>query len=340
MGRIGRGRSILSRATETGQAAIVEMLLEAGASVEGGTEPPLRVAAARGDALLVELLLEAGADVDGPGLETPLLAAASGGHEEVLEILLEDGADIYHEGPDGLDALHRAAGAGRRRAFEALATAYPKRMRQPALALLDEALDERRRAASAVADLIRLVREGKPEVVARKVRNGGVDVNEWDDRGFTLIFAAAEQGDHELIRLLAEAGARLDVRARNDDGQTPLIRAIRGRSPHRDRTAEFMAHVGSDIDQRCARGLTPLMHAVEADVDSEAPDERFAATTTALLRLGANLDATDSDGNTAKELTKRKALGARTSSARRRRLHQMLRYLETARQDDPLRRHG
>ncbi|HEX2033457.1 MAG TPA: ankyrin repeat domain-containing protein [Chloroflexota bacterium] len=77
---------------------------------------PLIRAAERGELDVVELLLDAGADVDGAcgcsAGETPLWAAAAADYPQVVAYLLQRGADPNAPGPRGHTALHLAAMRG------------------------------------------------------------------------------------------------------------------------------------------------------------------------------------------------------------------------------------
>lgn len=87
----------LGRAAESGDAALVEELLAAGAPadarLEGGATALMR-ASARGYADVARVLLDAGADANARRADgfSPLLLAVFFGHEEVVRLLLERGA--------------------------------------------------------------------------------------------------------------------------------------------------------------------------------------------------------------------------------------------------------
>lgn len=70
----------------------------------------------------------------------------------------------------------------------------------------------------------RAARSGDVAELKAHIREG-VDVNEADDYGSTMLHAAAEQGHTEVVRLLLSKGA--DVRP-NERGSTPLDRAASG----------------------------------------------------------------------------------------------------------------
>lgn len=88
------GHSALYMAARAGQAAAAELLIGAGASVNGPVNKagPLHAAAAAGHTTLVKLLMESGADaqrVDDAG-KTPLHLAEEGGHAACKDALCSD----------------------------------------------------------------------------------------------------------------------------------------------------------------------------------------------------------------------------------------------------------
>jgi len=183
-----------------------------------------------------------------------------------------------------------------------------------------------------LAELKERLEKGDGEAVVSFLKGGALDVEARDDWGRTPLMAAAYLGDPKVVRTLLTAGADVGAADDTDAGHTALVYAVKSLSPERNRTVEALVEAGADVDRRCGRNQrTPLMHAAEADVylDRE-PHMSFALTTKKLLELGADVHAKDRKGNTVWRLLKRDALGARTSSVYRRRLHQMLRALEHA----------
>ncbi|MET9467180.1 ankyrin repeat domain-containing protein [Streptomyces sp. NPDC006544] len=111
----------LERAVREGHAAVVRLLLEAGAVADQPTgeyqeTTPLCVAAARGHTAVVEALLDAGVHPEDRSRlgHLPLVLAATahaGGHPLTVDLLLRRGADIDAE-MKGRTALDWAAGFG------------------------------------------------------------------------------------------------------------------------------------------------------------------------------------------------------------------------------------
>ncbi len=100
----------LGRAARGGDAAVVRLLLEAGAPAGATTF------AALGDlrALTAALKEDPGAlQAQGPGGVTPLHAAAAHGRVEAVRLLLARGADPNAQTDDGITPLHLCSGAPR-----------------------------------------------------------------------------------------------------------------------------------------------------------------------------------------------------------------------------------
>lgn len=98
------GGSLLVLAVSLRHTGIVKRLLAAGAPVE---PEALGAACGRGHVALVAMLLEAGADVNGPS--ESLVEAASGGQTKMIQWLLKHGAKLEKQ---GAPALHMAANNG------------------------------------------------------------------------------------------------------------------------------------------------------------------------------------------------------------------------------------
>jgi ankyrin repeat protein len=125
----GDGMTALHWAAEMDDAAMTQLLLQAGASVEATTRighyTPLHVASKRGATEVVRLLLGAGADsraVSSNTQVTPLhLAAASAADPALVRLLIEGGAVIdARESSSGQTPLMFAAGSGRNAAVKVL----------------------------------------------------------------------------------------------------------------------------------------------------------------------------------------------------------------------------
>lgn len=250
-----RGETLLE-AVETGVIEIVADLLAAGENPNGGARhwSTLAKAVDRGDAAMVRILLDAGADVH-DRLESGrwLVHPGSVGDTEIRRMLVEaawrrdrlDAAlirDCLWSGvidPDepvgGTTALIRNAGAGSVSVVRVLLEAGA----DPNLA------DTAGRTPFAAA-----LEAGSFETMAL-LAGAGADVNASCARG-TALHLAAEEGSLWFARIFLRAGARVD--APSDTG-TPLHRAIRH---GHGRMVRLLVHEeGADMSARDSRGRTP-----------------------------------------------------------------------------------
>jgi ankyrin repeat protein len=110
---------LLSLAVSHGHLDIVRALLETGICdanepcPDEQQNPPLLVACVKGDVAVVELLLDHGAAVDGDGgNKTPLSVAASFGRAECIDVLVRHGAVVDRRFGEDYTALLEAARNG------------------------------------------------------------------------------------------------------------------------------------------------------------------------------------------------------------------------------------
>ena len=161
---------------------------------------------------------------------------------------------------------------------------------------------------------------------------GRVGAEERDREGRTPLMLVAREGVEELVEALLATGADVNAHEDSDMQDTALTFAIRHEGPQRKSIVRRLVEAGADLETRHgAKGLTPLMEAAKVDVygDVGSPVD-FAPVTKLLIEMGADLEGTDAQGNTVWQMIKRAAMAALTSSPYRRRLHQMLRVLESA----------
>ena len=224
--RLGQGAREAGRAGFTFTGTDAKMLQALGDEIEGmpkkRLDDELRFAAREGFLQSVRFLLDHGADVNAQGQRqrTPLHWAAFGGHPAVVKLLVARGAQIESRNDTGCTTLYEAVcclGANK---------------------------------------------SGDYVGVVRVLIGAGADPN---TRAFALMFSATpllcatsslgEQPKEALsiMNLLLEHGA--DPNAQSDDGDTPLLDAVRYGS--KDAVETLLAR-GANVNIKNKSGETPL----------------------------------------------------------------------------------
>lgn len=191
---LGETMSSLRR-TLTGCIAPL-LFLSSGVAIAG----PLHDAARTGDAALIQVLFDAGADVnerDAAGA-TPLMSAAHAANSRTLDRLLMLGADATTRDQDGLLALHWAAFAGDPDSVAALLGGIKH---SGGWAAIDDAQNR-----FGVTPLMLAAELNHPGLVASLIFLGA-DLEIADLDGHTALTGAAEEGNEEVAYLLLRGGA-------------------------------------------------------------------------------------------------------------------------------------
>ncbi|XP_006813082.1 uncharacterized protein LOC100373654 [Saccoglossus kowalevskii] len=301
-----------------GHHKTVRTLLKHGASVtacdskQGQTS--LHLAAARGHCKVIELLIDKGANViarDSEVRATPLHAAASSGDVDAAELLLQYGADINAKNKSGNTALHVAAWFGHPDIVHLLIseqadlTVTNKYARTPQ----DTARESNQyKSKSTRAQVIKMLDSANKVMKLHEATSSGdvhqvkqfssglkdgvnvmleVDYENTNDSDKqTPLHKAAERGDGDVINVLIDNGADVDVKT-PQWGYTALHRAS-----HFGHTKAVKTLLKNNADTEVrdyVHGATPLHIAANSNHDE---------TTDVLLKYDAYIDAQDKYGYT------------------------------------------
>ncbi len=301
----GRGETALARALATGSVEMVEALLHVGADPnKEWIFRPLDQAIFGGRQDLVDLLLKHGADPNGKDSHggTALLNAVRCGYLEIVQSLLRAGADPWHEGPDESDSFAVAEKEGKREILELLRATTkektpPAKRKKSATELLINALRVKDRAeverclVSGVdvnirhkfgwSPLEKAIETGEPWF-AKRILDAGADPDNTHPDGSSPLECAVSTGDPRFVKLLLDAGA--SVRTDRSDGLAEAC--VRGE----EQIAKMLLDAGANPNGTTVPGVTSLMFAA---------GRKLPGLVEALLKKGARMDATDSQGYTA-----------------------------------------
>ena len=187
---------------------------------------PIHTAARERDSDMVAFLLKQGADPDGLDRDgwTPLLHAAFRNHVPSIEALVAGGADTEIAAPSGATPLATAIMEGMFFAADALMDegaeldqpAGPEKL-TPLMMIATQTLRQGRAAR---------YQQGMSSVdLARRLIDGGADVNARSAKGVTPLMIAAAYDNPPLIGLLMQSGADPDLKTPNGDTALDIAKA-------------------------------------------------------------------------------------------------------------------
>ncbi len=324
------GVTPLSLACQNGHASMVELLLERGAdpntTLRGG-ETVLMTAARTGQPGPVNALLKRGADVNAKERrgQTALMWAAADGHAAVVELLLKAGADFRASLPDsGFTPWFFAARDGRAEVVRVLLKAgadvnAPMEPRKPTA----------KGARTGTSALLLAVENGHFDLAVALLA-AGADPNDqrsgftplhvmtWvrkpqrgEDDGDPAPLGSGNLNSVQFIRELVQRGAEVNARLKTGKGGPGLFNKV-GVAPFMmaASTADIaylrlLIEFGADPSLANVDGCTPLMAACGIGVGSAAANEvageepEVLEAAQLLLKLGADVNAVDANGETA-----------------------------------------
>lgn len=228
------GRSVLAVAVGKGHADVVDVLIKGGADIELGwpatNATPLLTAAMGGKDEIVRLLIAAGANVNHSDLGgTPLSMAIHGGHENVVRLLVNAGATIS---PFDISSASELGHTG-------------------IVKILEGAEPET--AVKAASDALSSAVQAGDVASVRKALSSGADPNA-PYLGQSLLFSAAENDHIEVVKVLLDSGADVDLGWAALD-TTPLIAAA---NKGHDEIVQILIAAGANVEHTNAMSLTAL----------------------------------------------------------------------------------
>ncbi len=227
---------------------------------------------ANNETAILKMLLKNGSNLEvrDQNGSTPLMAAVESGDDATIKLLLDKGAKIEAEDQSGETALMKAAKSGRSDLTDIL---------------LERTIDKKSKdrallAAIVTAPLTLIMAEPPPatQITAtaapRQTSDASHDVT-------------------QTIRLLLEKGA--DIEARDEQGQTPLIRAAAGAQA---RIVKLLLEKGAYIEAKDTSGATALIASACGGCVSIDMGDTFECVQV-LMAHGANVEAKTTGGSTA-----------------------------------------
>ncbi|MDX2030796.1 MAG: ankyrin repeat domain-containing protein [Blastocatellia bacterium] len=263
-----KGQTALMWAASEGHPEIVRLLIERGANVKAvskGGFAPLTFATVKGDARSIKHLLAAGADPNTklPDGSSALMAAAAFRRGAAAIALIDGGADVKGSDRQGNTALHLAAQQGDLPLVKKLlaqgADANARNARSPSRGPQGGGFN---RAPAGDVTAIHLAARANHLDVVKALLDAGADPKAKADDGTTLLMQAAGSANPEMVALVFPHDS--DVKAVTTDKRTLMHAAITVfgptvTQPDICKVIRFLADKGAPLDERDARGRTPIV---------------------------------------------------------------------------------
>ncbi len=223
----------LKMAIEANYSRTVKVLIKNGADVNKANEQGeilLHRAITNNNTAIVRLLIKAGVNVNEANEkgETPLETAIKANYSGIAKILIEKGADVNKANYDQL--LHMA-----------ITNDY--------IGIVKVLIEK---GAELNKALVLAISSNKIDAVKLLIEKGA-ELNK-------ALVLAISSNKIDAVKLLIEKGA--DVNKANEQGETPLYTAIKGRYT---KIVKFLIEKGADVNKAKEQGETPLSTAIEAN---------------------------------------------------------------------------
>jgi ankyrin repeat protein len=268
-------------ACEHGQIGVARVLLqhvgpEALQETDEYGRTALHFAAFWGHGETAIFLLGQGAQANSrdEGGMTPFMWACEAGHMGVVKMLLEHmGPQAFQETDEhGLMALHYAASCGKEETVSFL---------------LGQGAQANSRAEEGITPFMLACEEGRIGVARILLQHVGPQaLQETDQKGRTVVHAAADRGHEDMLTFLISEGAQAN--SRDEYGYTPFMLAFG--EGHMGVVKVLLQHVGPEaLQETNEQGMTALHYAAWCGKEE---------IVSFLLGQGAQADSRDEDGTT------------------------------------------
>jgi len=272
------GRSALAVAAHCGNADVVRLLLQYGATInerDASYLTPLHLASLRGHIDVVDSLLQEHADIDakGPNDQTPLRIAAEKGQTDIAEILLRKKAKVNARDMAQMTPLHISAKHGDEAMTELLVNhgahveAKDSNFMGPIhyacegghaaviAILLNKKADLEAAGKASMTPLLCASSSGQAPVVEMLLKKKA-SVKHKGEGEMTALHWASYNGHVEVAELLLQKKA--SINAANKDGRTPLHLAVIAQE---FAVADLLLRKGASIEAQCSSMLKPIHYA-------------------------------------------------------------------------------
>lgn len=165
--------------------------------------------------------------------------------------------------------------------------------------LLKKGADVNETSMIGTSPLMEAAREGHKDIVEILLNKGALPDKKDLASGKTALMYAARNGHRDVVAQLLGSGCAVD--AKDMDGQTALIYAAGW--GHKDVVA-LLLNGGAGVNEKTRHGATALMQAVMGRPEMPGivgGEEGYAGVIRLLLEKGADLDARDYKGRTARQ---------------------------------------
>jgi len=249
-------------ATDQQHIETMKLLLARGAEPNGAAgQPPLTDCVDHDDISAAKLLLEAGAKVSAKDrhVGSPLHFAIQRGNMAMTELLLDRPIDRDVRGENNATLLHLAP----------LARDTPIEWRTKLIdRLIEMGFDLEADSYGGYTVLARAVYNRKEPKIIRHLIDRGAKVNALTDRNASVLHVACYGNQVEIVEMLIDNGARLDIA--DKAGKLPLHLVIGDSSNEAKQIVQMMLEAGANVDARTMAHLG-WFDALEATLNDD-PD--------------------------------------------------------------------